>query len=124
MLDFNLQYLSKQLKHDAKLKALKGYHEANVENMVNLINMIHKKNKQHCYAISFVHLSVARRVKVEKLLCVEKIINRGLEDSFFKVKRYAVLNDKSQQIKSENKFNYPVAIINRVYNNNRLDKLE
>ena len=99
MLEFNLQYLTKQLKHDAKLKALKGYHDANVENMVNLINMIHKKNKQHSYAISFVHLTVAKRVKVEKLLCVEKIINRGLEDSFLKIKRYSILNDKSQQIK-------------------------
>lgn len=100
MLDFNLQYLSKQIKQEAKRKAMKGYHDANVENMVNLINMIHKKNKQYSYAISFVQLSVAKRVKVEKLLCVENIINRGLEDSFFKVKRYAVLNDKSQQIKS------------------------
>jgi hypothetical protein len=71
-----------------------------------------------------VRISVARRAKVERLQCIEKFISRILEDSFIKIKRYTVLSDKSFQIKPENKLNYPVAIINRVYNNNRLFKLE
>jgi hypothetical protein len=86
--------------------------------------MLQQKNKQYCLANSFVRISVARRAKVERLQCIEKFISRILEDSFIKIKRYTVLNDKSFQIKPENKLNYPVAIINRVYNNNRLFKLE
>jgi hypothetical protein len=68
MIDFNLDYLSKQLVYNQRIKELKGFNSANVENMVNLMSFIYRKNKQNCLGISFIRLSVARRVKVEKLL--------------------------------------------------------
>ena len=39
---------------------------------------------------------------------------RFYEDCFLKIKRYSVLANKSNQIKAENKLNYPVSILNRV----------
>lgn len=68
MIDFNLDYLSKQLLYNQRLKELKGFNNANVENMANLMNFIYRKNKQNCLGISLIRISVAQRVKVEKLL--------------------------------------------------------
>lgn len=68
MLDFNLDYLSKKLVEDQKVKALKGYHDANVENAVNLINLVYRRSQQYYMGISFTRILVSRRAKVEKLL--------------------------------------------------------
>jgi hypothetical protein len=99
MIDFNLEYLSKKLIQNQRVKALKGFNDPNVESMVNLLNFIYRKNKQNCLGISFIRLSVARRVKVEKLLQIEKTITRCYEVCFIKIKRYSLLADKSKQIK-------------------------
>lgn len=64
MIDFNFEYISKQLAQNQKLKALKGFHDGNVENMVNLINLIYRKHQQYHLGVSFIRIAFAKRVKV------------------------------------------------------------
>lgn len=64
MINFNIDFLTNHLKIQTKIKAIKGYHDANVQNMVGLVNMINKKSMQHHLAIAFILISVSKRKKV------------------------------------------------------------
>ncbi len=64
MIDFNVDFLTKQFKNQIKSKALKGYHDSNVQNMVGLANMITRRVNKQNIAIAFIRISVSRRLKV------------------------------------------------------------